>query len=85
MSFARGLGDFLHKVDPSARPFSDTLTRALEPKSPPPSPGLPNPNDAANASQALTDQMRQRRGLLSNLYAGTNQTPPLSGKTTLGT
>lgn len=52
---------------------------------PPTPPGVPNPNDAANAAQATTDSMRARRGMMANLYAGTNQnTAPVTGKTQLG-
>ena len=62
------------------------LEHTLDPKVPQP-PGVPNPNDAANQAQNLTDQMRQRRGILSNIYAGGlsgPQSQPLSGKTQLG-
>ena len=60
------------------------VSRLTAPKAPPSPPPVPNPNDATNAAQATTDQMRQRRGLLSNLYGGqTNQTPAV-GKTQLG-
>ena len=55
-------------------------------KSPPPPPGVPNPNDASNAAQAQMDQQRMRRGLLGNLYAGSNaSSTPVTGKTLLGT
>ncbi len=50
-------------------------------------PGPPNPNDAANAAQAQADQMRMRRGVLANIYAGaqTGQAAqPVVGKTQLG-
>jgi hypothetical protein len=57
----------------------------FKPKSPPPVPGVPNPNDAANAAQAQTDAMRNRRGLLANIYAGSSNTAPVTGKTQLGT
>lgn len=60
------------------------VEHALDPHIPAP-PGVPNPNDAANASQAVTDQMRMRRGMMSNIYAGAQNTQPASGKITLGT
>jgi hypothetical protein len=88
MSF---VGNFLKAHDPLARVGleHDPLTRevygALQGKTPPPPPGPPNPNDAANQAQNLTDQMRMRRGLLANIYAGGSNTAPVSGKTTLGT
>lgn len=63
----------------------DLAYDALKPKTPPTAPGVPNPNDAANAAQGVTDQMRARRGLLSNIYAGANSAQPAVGKTTLGT
>lgn len=57
----------------------------LYPKPPAPPPPPPNPNDAANAARELTDQMRMRRGLLSNIVAGgMSQPAPVSGKTQLG-
>lgn len=56
----------------------------LGPKNPPPTPGVPNPNDAANAAQAQTDAMRMRRGMLSTIYAGNTTQQPVSGKQTLG-
>lgn len=52
---------------------------------PPPAPGLPNPNDASNAAQSMTDQMRMRRGLMANIYAGASNSAPVTGKTQLGT
>lgn len=52
---------------------------------PPAAPAVPNANDAANASQAQADQMRQRRGLMANIYGGAQgSAPPVSGKTSLG-
>jgi hypothetical protein len=54
----------------------------------PPAPSVPNPNDAANQAQNLTDQMRMRRGLMANIYAGGAtgaQSQPVVGKTALGT
>jgi hypothetical protein len=54
---------------------------------PPAAPPVPNANNAANAAQQQTDQLRQRRGLLANIYAGgqQNAAPPAVGKTQLGT
>ena len=58
-------------------------TRA-QPKINTPTP--PNPDSAANAAQAQQDELRQRRGLLANIYAGGSQQPaPAVGKTMLGT
>jgi hypothetical protein len=54
-------------------------------KTPPPTPGVPNPNDAANAAQTQTDSMRMRRGLMANIYAGASNSQPVSGKVQLGT
>lgn len=51
---------------------------------PPAPPPVPNPNDAANAAQEQTDQLRMRRGLLANIFAGATNTPPVTGKTQLG-
>lgn len=71
---ASGFGHvFGHKIFQSGNP------------SPPASPGVPNPNDAANAAQNLTDQMRLRRGLMANIYAGGSAPQPVTGKTQLGT
>lgn len=52
---------------------------------PPPAPGVPNPNDAQNAAQAQTDAMRSRRGVYANVYGGATNSTPVTGKTTLGT
>jgi hypothetical protein len=42
-------------------------------------------DQAAQAAQAMTDSLRQRRGLLANIYAGASSQQPVSGKTLLGT
>jgi len=47
-------------------------------------PAIPNVNDAANAAQQQTDEMRARRGLLANIYAGASSQAPVVGKTQLG-
>jgi hypothetical protein len=39
---------------------------------------------AANAARAQTDALRQRRGLLSNIYAGALGQAPVTGRTQLG-
>lgn len=58
----------------------------IEPKPPvPPPPGVPGLNDAANAARTQTDLMRQRRGLLANIFAGASSQQPVTGKTQLGT
>ena len=48
-------------------------------------PGPPNQNDAMNAAQSQADAMRMRRGLLANIYAGSQTSQPVTGKTALGT
>jgi len=48
-------------------------------------PPVPDANVALNNSQSATDAMRQRRGLLANIYAGASNSQPVSGSTTLGT
>jgi hypothetical protein len=53
-------------------------------KPPPAPPGPPNVNDAANASQEQLDQLRMRRGMLANIYAGAMNQQPVTGKTELG-
>lgn len=94
MSFAPAIHKFVGDLDPlKAKIFgqkfadnTDLAYSAFGPKTPPQPPGVPNPNDAANAAQATTDQMRQRRGLLANIYGGAlNQSPVTGGKTSLGT
>lgn len=75
---------FTDKIDPLSRPASAVAFSVFGKKTPPPTPGVPNPNDAANAAQAQTDQMRMRRGMLSNIYAGAMNQQPVSGKTMLG-
>jgi hypothetical protein len=86
MSFAHNL----HKIlDPFPRKTflgqQDIAGDIIDnPKTPPAAPGVPNPNDAANAAQSLTDSMRMRRGMLSNIYAGANPQAAVTGKTQLG-
>jgi hypothetical protein len=87
MSFLPGIAHVAHKADPISLAFgekSDPLYGALKPKAPPPAPGIPNPNDAANAAQAQMDAMRMRRGLMANIYAGGQNSAPVSGTTQLG-
>lgn len=88
MSFAPTLHKIAGVVDPLSRVDGGKLDLGYDlfkPKDPPATPGVPNPNDAANAAQATTDSMRARRGMMANLYAGTNQnTAPVTGKTSLG-
>jgi hypothetical protein len=85
MSFLGNIQQSLHKIDPVDRAVSGAAGLNFKPKTPPPTPGVPNPNDAANAALDTTNQMRMRRGLLSNIYAGGNNQPPVTGKTSLGT
>lgn len=88
MSFLTSIAGVAHKADPITLAFgakADPIYGMLKPKTPPPAPGVPNPNDAANASQSLTDQMRMRRGLMANIYAGAGNQQPVSGKSQLGT
>jgi hypothetical protein len=77
--------DPLAKTIAKVDPLSHAIDKAFTPGKPPPPPGVPNPNDAANAAQATTDAMRMRRGLLSNIYAGAGGPQPVTGKTQLGT
>jgi hypothetical protein len=88
MSFA----PFLHKVASYADPVSRLDKGKLDlgydvfgPKAVPPTPGVPNANDAANAAQQSTDALRARRGMLANIYAGAGNQAPVTGKTALGT
>jgi len=74
-------GAAIGRNDPIMKPLLNSLIK----KSPPPPPGVPNPNDAANAAQSETDAMRMRRGLMSNIYAGSQNQQPVTGKTVLGT
>jgi hypothetical protein len=87
MSFAPALHKAAGIIDPITKlvPATDIGYDLFKPKTPPPSPGVPNPNTAANAAQTTTDQMRARRGMLANIYAGASNTAPVSGKTALGT
>jgi hypothetical protein len=88
MSF---LHTFAERHDPLGKtiahtdPIGGAVYKSLAPKTPPPTPGVPDPNAAANAAQNLTDQMRMRRGLMANIYAGAGGPAPVSGKTQLGT
>jgi hypothetical protein len=88
MSF---LTTFAKHHDPVAKvavehdPLTRTLANAFASKKPPPPPGVPNINDAANAAQSDTDALRARRGLLANIYAGASNTQPVTGKSALGT
>lgn len=85
MSFLSRIQQLGHKIDPVDRSVSSAVGLNFAPKNPPPTPGVPNPNQAANNAQNLTDQMRMRRGLMANIYAGAGGPAPVSGKTQLGT
>lgn len=87
MSFAPALHKIAGFADPLSRVDGGKLDLgydAFGPKAPPAAPQVPNPNDAANAAQSLTDSMRMRRGMLSNIYAGANPQAAVAGKTALG-
>jgi hypothetical protein len=84
MSFLTGFHNAYSKIDPVERNV-DPLWSVIKPKTPPPPPGVPNPNDAVNAAQSQTDAMRMRRGMLSNIYAGSSNQAPVVGKSALGT
>lgn len=77
--------DPIGRNDPLAKAVDKFAYSKLQGKTPPPTPGVPNPNDAANATRSMTDQMRMRRGLLANIYAGGGSSAPVTGKTALGT
>lgn len=87
MAFFHNLAryDPLARNDPALKAADKGLYGALGAKTPPPTPGVPNPNDAANAAQNQTDAMRLRRGLMANIYAGAGSQQPVVGKTQLGT
>lgn len=87
MSFLHNLQqhDPIARNDPIAKALGNATYKVLRAPTPPAPPGVPNQNDAANAAQQATDQMRMRRGLLSNIYAGAQGTAPVAGKTVLGT
>lgn len=89
MSFAPAIHKIFTTLDPAGGKLfggkSDLAYDAFAPKPPPAPPGVPNPNDAQNAAQSLTDSMRMRRGLMANIYAGNSNTAPVTGKTSLGT
>lgn len=88
MSFAPALHKIAGFADPLSRADGGKLDLGYDlfkPKTPPPTPGVPNPNDAANAAQSQTDQMRMRRGLMANIYAGASGAAPVTGKQQLGT
>jgi hypothetical protein len=75
-------GAAIGRNDPILKPL---VKWAQKPGGPPNPPGVPNPNDAANAAQSETDGMRMRRGLMANIFAGSQNQQPVTGKTNLGT
>jgi hypothetical protein len=85
MSFLSKIQQLGHKIDPVDRAVSSAVGLNFKPKNPAPTPGVPDPNQAANNAQNLTDQMRMRRGLMANIYAGAGGPAPVTGKTQLGT
>jgi hypothetical protein len=88
MSFGPAIHKAFTTLDPAGGKLfggkADLAFDAFGPKTPPAPPGVPNPNDAANAAQSTTDAMRMRRGMLSNIYAGSQAGQPVTGKTQLG-
>jgi hypothetical protein len=87
MSFLHNMAshDPIGRNDPLGKGIDRWAYNVFKGPTPPPMPGVPNQNDAANAAQATTDAMRLRRGLLSNIYAGSQAGQPVTGKTLLGT
>jgi len=73
---------WMRRLDPGAS-AAHSVMNAGRP-GPPPLPGVPNVNDAANAAQQQSDALRARRGFLSNIYGGASGQPPATGKTQLG-
>jgi len=71
--------------DPGIKWGSNKTYSILKAPEPPPTPGVPSWNDAANAAQAQTDAMRMRRGMLANIYGGGQAQQPVTGKVSLGT
>jgi hypothetical protein len=81
------LGQTIQRALPYGKQL-DPLTKSLIDKSlprAPTPPGVPSPNDAANAAQQQADMLRMRRGMLSNIYAGAMTQQPVAGKVQLGT
>lgn len=64
--------------------FSSYLYKSTTPANPIPAP-VADPNAALNAGQAQADALRQRRGLLANLFAGAGNQNAVTGKQSLGT
>lgn len=83
MSFKHAI---LHPLSSTLHPVRATK-RILGLQAPelPPAPGVPNQNDAANASLAQQERLRMRRGMMANIYGGAAAGAPVTGKTQLGT
>lgn len=61
-----------------------SIALASRKQNPPPTPPVPNQNAAENAAQQQADMLRQRRGMLANIYGGQTMQQPVSGKSQLG-
>lgn len=92
-------GGIGHELDPAGtairtilgkpttgRTFFDPAGLVLQPKQTPPAPPAPPTQDvAANAARQVQDQMRRRRGVYSNIFAGGNAaTPTVASRSVLG-
>ena len=73
------------KFDPAGFQMDKWL--GLSPKEPPPVPSAPTQDLAANAAMQSQDEMRRRRGVLSNIYGGgsSSTAPSVGSNTLLGT
>jgi len=72
MSYAGKIHNIAQNIDPGMRLFggkTDLAYDLFKPSTPAP-PIQANPNDASNAALQQSDALRQRRGLLANIYAG---------------
>lgn len=65
--------------------IGNKIEHAFDPRYPGAIPTPPGQNDANNAALAQQDQLRMRRGMMANIFAGNTSQQPVSGKTQLGT